>query len=176
MAYLQQNDPESTRHALTGESFSIGRAVDNDVVLDSDMRVSRRHAEIANVDGQWVLQDCSSRNGTYVDRERISRHPLRDGDRFRIGQAMFLFVNDEDPFATQEASQALAPVVGANLSAREKEILTLVATGSTDAAIASALVISLSTVRSHLDRIREKTGCRRRSELTRLALELKLTE
>jgi predicted ATPase/DNA-binding CsgD family transcriptional regulator len=57
------------------------------------------------------------------------------------------------------------------LSPRERELVTLVAQGSTDAQIAGELFISIRTVRSHLDRIRDKTGCRRRAELTRLALE-----
>ena len=46
----------------------------------------------------------------------------------------------------------------------------LVAQGCTDAEIAAQLYISIRTVRSHLDRIRDKTGCRRRADLTRLAL------
>jgi DNA-binding CsgD family transcriptional regulator len=58
----------------------------------------------------------------------------------------------------------------AQLSAREQELVTLVAQGSTDAQIAGQLYISVSTVRSHLDRIRDKTKCRRRADLTRLAL------
>jgi predicted ATPase/DNA-binding CsgD family transcriptional regulator len=56
------------------------------------------------------------------------------------------------------------------LSARERELVTLVAQGHTDAQIASQLFISVRTVGSHLDRIRDKTGCRRRADLTRLAL------
>ena len=65
------------------------------------------------------------------------------------------------------AAGALSP--GA-LSARERELVTLVAQGCTDAQIAAQLFISIRTVRSHLDRIRDKTGCRRRADLTRLAL------
>jgi predicted ATPase/DNA-binding CsgD family transcriptional regulator len=56
------------------------------------------------------------------------------------------------------------------LSPRERELVTLVARGRTDADIAGQLYISIRTVRSHLDRIRDKTGCRRRADLTRLAL------
>jgi len=56
------------------------------------------------------------------------------------------------------------------LSPRERELVTLVAQGRTDAQIASQLYISVRTVSSHLDRIRDKTGCRRRADLTRLAL------
>lgn len=56
------------------------------------------------------------------------------------------------------------------LTPREHELLDLLAEGLTDAEIAQKLFISVRTVRSHLDRIREKTGYRRRAELTRLAL------
>jgi DNA-binding CsgD family transcriptional regulator len=56
------------------------------------------------------------------------------------------------------------------LSPRERELVTLVAQGHTDAQIAAQLHISVHTVSSHLDRIRDKTGCRRRADLTRLAL------
>jgi predicted ATPase/DNA-binding CsgD family transcriptional regulator len=56
------------------------------------------------------------------------------------------------------------------LSPREQELITLVARGRTDAQIAAELFISVRTVRSHLDRIRDKTGYRRRADLTRLAL------
>ncbi|GAA3521225.1 response regulator [Actinocatenispora rupis] len=52
------------------------------------------------------------------------------------------------------------------LSDREREVLGLVAAGERDQDIADALSISVRTVRSHLDRIREKTGARRRAELT----------
>jgi DNA-binding CsgD family transcriptional regulator len=58
----------------------------------------------------------------------------------------------------------------ARLSARERDLVTLVAQGRTDAQIAAQLYISIRTVRSHLDRIRDKTGGRRRADLTRLAL------
>jgi predicted ATPase/DNA-binding CsgD family transcriptional regulator len=58
----------------------------------------------------------------------------------------------------------------AMLSPRERELLTLVAQGRTDAQIAAQLYITVRTVASHLDRIRDKTGCRRRADLTRLAL------
>jgi DNA-binding NarL/FixJ family response regulator len=57
------------------------------------------------------------------------------------------------------------------LSFRERELIALVAQGETDAQIAGKLFISVSTVRSHLDRIRDKSGCRRRADLTRLALQ-----
>jgi DNA-binding CsgD family transcriptional regulator/tetratricopeptide (TPR) repeat protein len=60
------------------------------------------------------------------------------------------------------------------LSARERELIILVAQGRTNAQIAAELHISVRTVGSHLDRIRDKTGCRRRTDLTRLALSAHL--
>ncbi|QFU87702.1 Oxygen regulatory protein NreC [Amycolatopsis sp. YIM 10] len=57
------------------------------------------------------------------------------------------------------------------LSERERQVLSLVAAGERDQDIAEAMSISVRTVRSYLDRIRDKTGRRRRPELTRLAIE-----
>jgi DNA-binding CsgD family transcriptional regulator len=69
--------------------------------------------------------------------------------------------------------QPAAPGPG-ELSARERELVALVAQGRTNAEIAAELYISVRTVGSHLDRIRDKTGCRRRADLTRLALTARL--
>jgi len=60
------------------------------------------------------------------------------------------------------------------LSARERELVTLVARGRTDAQIAGQLSISVRSVRSRLNRIRAKTGSQRRADLTRLALQADL--
>ncbi len=62
------------------------------------------------------------------------------------------------------------------ITARERQVLSLLADGETDADIAERLFISIRTVRSHLDRIRDKTGHRRRAELARLAFEHRNTE
>jgi len=75
--------------------------------------------------------------------------------------ALLLTAPGPQPAATPEL---------AGLSARELELVTLVAQGHTNAQIAAKLFISVRTVGSHLDRIRDKTGCRRRADLTRLAL------
>jgi DNA-binding CsgD family transcriptional regulator len=69
---------------------------------------------------------------------------------------------DPRPPAAAPGLEALTP--------RERELVALVARGHTDAQIAGQLHISVRTVSSHLDRIRDKTGCRRRADLTRLAL------
>jgi DNA-binding CsgD family transcriptional regulator len=73
--------------------------------------------------------------------------------------------------AAPDSWQPQAPRGLTLLSAREQELVALVAQGRTNTQIAAQLYISASTVRSHLDRIRDKTGCRRRADLTRLALQ-----
>ncbi|MBP2325418.1 DNA-binding NarL/FixJ family response regulator [Kibdelosporangium banguiense] len=67
------------------------------------------------------------------------------------------------------AARQAGPMI--ELSGREREVLSLVASGERDQDIAAQLAISIRTVRSYLDRIRDKTGQRRRSELTRYAIE-----
>jgi len=173
VAYLQrEDDPGAAHYQLTPPSTTIGRAQNNDIVLDGDMRVSRHHARLEFNDGQWVIVDSQSANGTMVNGQRITTHSLKSGDRIRVGGTPLVFVPVADPLATVSeeppADDAKRPV----LSEREREILTLVGAGRTDREIASELFISVATVRSHLDRIRDKSGCRRRPELTRLAMEL----
>jgi DNA-binding CsgD family transcriptional regulator len=84
----------------------------------------------------------------------------------RAAAAEHALLLTEDPGLRQPE----APPGLARLSVRERELVTLVAQGATDAQIAARLYISVRTVRSHLDRIRDKTGCRRRADLTRMAL------
>jgi DNA-binding CsgD family transcriptional regulator len=78
--------------------------------------------------------------------------------------AEYALLLTEDPGPRQPAADL------GRLSARERELVTLVAQGATNAQIADRLHISVRTVSSHLDRIRDKTGARRRADLTRLAL------
>ncbi|MGW1118381.1 response regulator transcription factor [Streptomyces tanashiensis] len=61
------------------------------------------------------------------------------------------------------------------LTDRERQVLELVAKGERDRDIALLLGVSENTVHSHLDRLRNKTGCRRRADLTRFALQQGLT-
>jgi DNA-binding NarL/FixJ family response regulator len=70
-----------------------------------------------------------------------------------------------------DSSRTRYAAVQLPLSDRERQVLALLADGRRDQDIANTLSISVRTVRSHLDRIREKTGRRRRPELTRLAIE-----
>jgi DNA-binding NarL/FixJ family response regulator len=75
---------------------------------------------------------------------------------------------------TEEPKEPVSADALPRLSAREQELVTLVARGRTDTQISEQLNISVRTVRSRLDRIRDQTGCRRRADLTRLALQANL--
>jgi predicted ATPase/DNA-binding CsgD family transcriptional regulator len=86
------------------------------------------------------------------------------------GAAMTLAAAIEFAVLTTHDNRLISAETG-TLSSRERELVALVAQGRTDAEIAEKLFISVSTVRTHLDRIRDKSGCRRRADLTRLALQ-----
>jgi hypothetical protein len=71
--------------ALNGSRETIGRAPDSDVFLD-DVTVSRRHAVIERAPDGLYIRDLESLNGTYVNRRRVERQRLTDGDEVQIGK------------------------------------------------------------------------------------------
>jgi Zn-dependent protease with chaperone function len=83
-------------HALRRCHTRIGRNVDNDIVIADDDRVSRYHAEIRRDNNQFILLDCDSRNGVWLNQHRIHQSAkLRAGDRIRIGRQEFDFTVKE---------------------------------------------------------------------------------
>jgi DNA-binding SARP family transcriptional activator len=73
---------------LAAPRLSIGRDADNDVVIEGDTTVSRRHAEILRRGSTWVVRDFGSSNGTFLGGERIDGECLlRDGDELGVGDA-----------------------------------------------------------------------------------------
>ncbi len=88
-------DPSGHEHHFATSLLTLGRAVENDVVIVSK-RVSREHARIQRQGRHWVLEDLSSTNGTYVNEERVHAPVrLRDGDRLAIGEVIFIFHDPE---------------------------------------------------------------------------------
>lgn len=86
----------------------IGRAPDATIQIDSP-GVSRHHARIVVVDGQATLEDVESKNGTYLNGERIaSSAPLADGSRIQLGRIVLTFrtVTATSPTATVPADTA----------------------------------------------------------------------
>jgi hypothetical protein len=72
------------------DNIVIGRHPGSDIFLD-DITVSRRHAEIRRSDGDFVLTDTGSLNGTYLNRERVESTVLKNGDEIQIGKFRLLF-------------------------------------------------------------------------------------
>ena len=75
---------------LTDEPLSIGRAREADIPLLDD-KVSRIHAGIRLSDGEFYLKDLKSRNGSYVNGQRVEDTvKLKAGDRIQIGATIFV--------------------------------------------------------------------------------------
>jgi serine phosphatase RsbU (regulator of sigma subunit)/pSer/pThr/pTyr-binding forkhead associated (FHA) protein len=64
--------------------FKIGRQADSHLIL-RDSRASRNHAQIVLVNGEYAVEDLSSRHGVYVNGERVERQRLRNSDRIEFG-------------------------------------------------------------------------------------------
>ena len=78
-----------TTVALQGQTITLGRAHDSTIVLDDDY-ASSRHARIyPDRDGQWIVEDLGSTNGTYLDRTRLTTStPIPLGAPIRIGKTV----------------------------------------------------------------------------------------
>jgi hypothetical protein len=74
----------------------IGRVSDVDLLL-LDEKVSRKHAKISTHDGQVVIEDLASRNGTFVNGARIRNAELKEGDQIAIGASTIALVSLGDP-------------------------------------------------------------------------------
>ena len=78
-----------TTVALQGQTITLGRAHDSTIVLDDDY-ASSRHARIyPDRDGQWIVEDLGSTNGTYLDRARLTTPtPIPPEAPIRIGKTV----------------------------------------------------------------------------------------
>jgi class 3 adenylate cyclase len=90
------HDQAGKQHVVTFDeeqsAVTVGRRLENDVTLSWDSEVSRAHARLLRGPEGWSLVDEGSRNGSYLNGERITgRRPLRDGDVLRFGDTVVLF-------------------------------------------------------------------------------------
>jgi pSer/pThr/pTyr-binding forkhead associated (FHA) protein len=73
---------------LNEQQITLGRANDATLVLNDDY-ASSRHARIFPQDGQWIVEDLGSTNGTYLDRQKVTRPtPVPAGVPIRIGKTV----------------------------------------------------------------------------------------
>ena len=80
-------------YRLKSETTKIGRHFENDCVID-DLTVSRKHAEIHQENGAFVLYDMNSTSGTYVNNIHINKKSLKTGDIITLGNFPMIFVLD----------------------------------------------------------------------------------
>jgi len=87
MAVLQGNGPSSqVTYELVPDRMTIGRKPENDIAIEWDKAVSRRHAELELVAGSWFVSDLDSANGTFVNGSKVDRkRALHSGDELRVG-------------------------------------------------------------------------------------------
>ncbi|MFI6350957.1 FHA domain-containing protein [Streptomyces sp. NPDC050560] len=86
---VSEGSLSGTTVALQGQTITLGRAHDSTIVLDDDY-ASSRHARIyPDHDGQWIVEDLGSTNGTYLDRTRLTTPtPVPLGAPIRIGKTV----------------------------------------------------------------------------------------
>jgi pSer/pThr/pTyr-binding forkhead associated (FHA) protein len=77
-----------TSLGLADQQITIGRANDATLVLNDDY-ASTRHARLFPQDGQWIVEDLGSTNGTYLDRQKVTQPtPVPVGVPIRIGKTV----------------------------------------------------------------------------------------
>lgn len=84
--------------SFKGDSARIGRGADCDVVIARD-EVSRAHALLVHDRDGWTIEDLGSRNGTFVNEQRIERTALREGDTIRLGENVRIEIPGARPAA-----------------------------------------------------------------------------
>lgn len=90
-AYLVTQDQYSRPYLVTHRTCRIGRSRDNEMFIN-DSSISRKHAEIRRGrNGKYVLYDRNSTNGVFVNRTRICKHTLQEGDIVEIGDVILKF-------------------------------------------------------------------------------------
>ena len=165
---------------------TIGRRSDNAIALGWDSEVSRVHAQIEPVGGDWTLiDDGLSRNGSYVNGQRIAgRRRLRDGDRLCFGETPMLFCA---PPHDDSLSTAAVGIGRTAIPLTEVQRAVLVAlcrplkdsayaTPATNRQIADEVHLSVDAVKAHLRVVFERLGLeglpqnQKRARLAALAL------
>mgnify|MGYP001583271589 FL=1 len=92
---VRSGDQTGERFSLDDKIVSIGRHPECTIYLD-DVTVSRRHAEVHQVGGAYVVRDLGSLNGTYLNQERVEERQLGHGDELQIGKFRMVFFDGAD--------------------------------------------------------------------------------
>lgn len=151
------------------DRVTVGRAVSADISVEWDTEVSRLHAELERIGGDWTVSDDGlSRNGTHVNGERVvGRRRLHDRDVIRFGKTAAVYRQPRvaDATETKVASQVLDR---ASLSEAQRRVLLALCrpfkdnagyvTPATNQQIAGELFLSVDAVKTHLRALFAKFG------------------
>jgi pSer/pThr/pTyr-binding forkhead associated (FHA) protein len=147
-------EPDRTR-------LSVGRLEDSDVSLHWDSSVSRLHAVLERIGGEWTLVDDGlSANGSFVNEARVTgRQRLRDGDVLRFGRALVAFCDPgERDVKRTSIGTDLATLTGVT-EAQRRVLVALCrpysqgrqfASPASTAEIAAELYLSQDAIKTHL--------------------------
>jgi ABC-type multidrug transport system ATPase subunit len=106
---------------LSQEELVIGRVASCDLIIDSP-GVSRRHARIFAQDGQYLIEDLGSSNGTFVNHNRLSAPCLlQNGDQIQLGNAVHLTFAASQPAIAETQQVTFQESLGATMVATLKE-------------------------------------------------------
>jgi hypothetical protein len=163
-SYLEVWKPEGPElRPLDGERVTIGSHASNDVVLAADRTVSRLHAVLEEFPAGWSLRDMGSRNGTFVNGQKLmGERLLGPGDEVRIGRTRLVLRGSGAGEHT--ATEAAQPPPA--LTRRERDVLVAlcrpVLSGdvftepASIRAVAAELVVSDAAVKQHLLNLYDK--------------------
>jgi len=147
---------------LEGDRLSVGRRKSNDVALTWDTEVSRLHAELHLIGGEWVaVDDGLSANGSFVNGERLSgRRRLQDGDVLRFGRTSALFRAPGKQSTVRTAAGVAVPSVDSLTDSQQRVLVALCrplvhgddrfAMPATNQQIAEEVHLSVDSVKTHL--------------------------
>lgn len=156
---LQFKDLALKEFELTGESLKIGREPGNDIIVEN-LLVSGYHARIDSAGKDYVLTDLQSKNGTFLNGEKVTSTKLKNGDQILIGKHTLIFtlhpdeieddlkLTEETMFleVAQGGSEASAPdpqdsgFASTAVSAERPAVLTFVTGGSEEYELTKKLV------------------------------------
>ena len=162
---------------LKGRRMTIGRGLENDITI-ADPEASALHAALEHLPTAWSVRDLSSRNGTFVNGERVlTERPLRRGDEIRIGRSRLVYRSDSSTIAVDATA---TPLGVPDLTRRERDVLLALFTGhvpdevfvepATTHEIATVLHVTDAAVKQHLVNLYNKFALTRQAERTRARL------
>ena len=142
-----------------GQSLTIGRYGQWDILLAWDSLVSRLHAKLESVGSDWTVVDNGSTNGSFLNGERLQGpHLLRHGDQLLVGRTIIVFLSSQDTrgYTTTPAGDTL---IRRDITEADRRVLVALcrpykdsgqAVPATNKAIAAELAYSVPAVKKRL--------------------------